>query len=213
MKIKDIQINGFGKLSNKKIKLDKKINVIYGKNEAGKSTLLGFISSIFYGASKNKNGKEISDYDKFYPWNSDNFSGKISYELDNGENFEVFRDFKKKNPVIYNSEKKDISLNYPIDKSNGIDYIYNQINLDEDTFKNTVIISQNDVKVSKSAQNGIIQKISNIVSAGDENISLKKTLEKINKSQIENVGTDRTKEKPINIVNEKIDKLKKLKKK
>ena len=94
MKIKDIQVNGFGKLSNKKIKLDKKINIIYGKNEAGKSTLLGFINSIFYGASKNKNGKNISDFDKYFPWNSDNFSGKISYELDNGESYEVFRDLK-----------------------------------------------------------------------------------------------------------------------
>ena len=213
MKIKDLQINGFGKLSNKKIELDEKINVIYGKNEAGKSTLLGFISSIFFGASKTKNGKEISDFEKYTPWNSDNFSGKISYELDNGENYEVFRDFKKKNPVIYDNNKQDISLSFPIDKTKGIDYIYNQINLDEETFKNTVIIAQNDVKINKSAQNGIIQKISNIVSSGDENISFKKTLEKINKSQIENVGTDRTREKPINIVKEKIEKLKKSKEK
>lgn len=213
MKIKDLQINGFGKISNKKIELNKKINVIYGKNEAGKSTILGFINSIFYGASKNKNGKDISDYEKFCPWNSDVFSGKISYELDNGENYEVFRDFKKKNPVIYDNNKQDISLSFPVDKIKGIDYISSQINLDEDTFKNTVVIGQNDIKIGKSAQNGIIQKISNIVSAGDENISFMKSLDKINKSQIESVGTDRTKEKPINVVNDKIDKLKKSKEK
>ena len=100
MKINNLKINGYGKLSNKEIKLDKKINIIYGKNEAGKSTLLSFISSIFYGASKNKNGKEICDYEKYMPWNQDEFSGKISYELDNGEKYEVFRDFKKKNPII-----------------------------------------------------------------------------------------------------------------
>ena len=105
MKINDLQINGFGKLSNKKIKLDKKINIIYGKNEAGKSTMLGFIKSIFYGASKNKNGKEISEFDKYTPWKNENYSGKITYELDNGKCYEVFRDFKKKNPIIYNSNK------------------------------------------------------------------------------------------------------------
>lgn len=207
MKIKNLQINGFGKLTNKEIKLDKNINIIYGKNEAGKSTLLGFMNSIFYGASKNKNGKDISDFEKYSPWKTEEFSGKISYELDNGESFEVFRDFKKKNPIIYNKNKQDISLNYPIDKTKGIDYIYSQTNIDEDTFKNTVIIAQDDIKVSKNAQNGLIQKISNIVSSGDENVSYKKTLEKINKMQLEDVGTDRTREKPINVVNDKIEKL------
>ena len=169
---------------------------------------LRFIKSIFYGVDKTKNGKDISDYDKYFPWNNINYSGKIDYELDNGKRYEVFRDFKKKNPVIYNSNKQEISLDYNIDKTKGIDFIYEQIKIDEDTFKNTVIVGQNDIKINKSAQNGLIQKISNIVSSGDENISYKRTLDKINKLQIEQIGTDRTKEKPINIVNEKIEKLK-----
>lgn len=208
MKINNLKINGYGKLSNKEIKLDKKINIIYGKNEAGKSTLLSFISSIFYGASKNKNGKEISDYEKYMPWNQDEFSGKISYELDNGEKYEVFRDFKKKNPIIYNSNNQDISLDYTIDKNKGIDFINSQINIDEETFKNTIIVAQNDIPIDKNAQNGIVQKISNIVSSGDENISYKKTLDKINKMQLEDIGTERTREKPLNIINDKIEKLK-----
>ena len=207
MKINHLQINGFGKLSNKEIKLDKNINIIYGKNETGKSTLLNFINAMFYGASKNKNGKDISDFDKFTPWKTEEFSGKISYELDNGENYEVFRDFKKKNPVIYNKNKQDISLNYAVDKTKGIDFIYEQIGLDEDTFKNTVITAQDNVRINQSSQNGIIQKISNIVSSGDENISYRKTLDKLNKLQLEQVGTERTREKPINIVNNNIEKL------
>ncbi len=208
MKINNLKINGFGKLSNKEIKLDKNINIIYGKNEAGKSTLLNFIKSVFYGSNKNKNGKTISDFDKYEPWKTTEYSGSISYELDNGKKFEVFRDFRKKKPIIYNENKEDISSDYQIDKTKGIDFIYDQINLDQDTFENTVVVAQNDIKISSSKQNEMIQKISNIVSSGDENISYKKTLEKINKSQLEQIGTDRTKEKPINIVNDKIEKLK-----
>ena len=213
MKINNLQINGFGKLCNKELEFDKNINIVYGKNEAGKSTLLAFINSIFYGVNKNKNGKDISDFDKYTPWKKEEFSGKISYELDNSENYEIFRNFKSKNPVIYNSNKQDISLNYPIDKNKGIDFLYNQINIDETTFKNTVIIAQNDIKINKSAQTEMVQKISNIVSSGDENISYRKTLDKINKLQIENVGTERTKGKPINLINDKIEKLKSFKNK
>ena len=95
MKINYLKINEFGKLENKEINLNDNINLIYGKNETGKTTILKFISSMFYGVSKNKNGKEISDYDKYKPWKGEDFSGKINYELDNNNKYEVFREFSK----------------------------------------------------------------------------------------------------------------------
>ena len=58
MKINKLKINSYGKIKDKEIDLDEKVNVIYGKNESGKSTLLKFIINSFYGISKNKNGKE-----------------------------------------------------------------------------------------------------------------------------------------------------------
>ena len=79
MKIKEIKINNYGNLKNKEINLENKINIIYGKNESGKSTLLNYIKNIFYGISKNKNGKDISEYEKYLPWNEEEFSGKIKY--------------------------------------------------------------------------------------------------------------------------------------
>ena len=204
MKINNLKINGFGKLKNRNLNLENGINIIYGENESGKSTCLKFISSMLYGSSKNKNGKEISDFDKFKPWETEEFSGKISYTLDNGEEYEVYREFKKKNPIIYNSLKEDISKNFPIDKTKGIEFFKEQTGIDEETFYATAITEQEGVKLSKSSQNSIIQKISNLVSSGDDNISFKKSLDKINRSQNEEVGTERTSQRPINIVDNKI---------
>lgn len=212
MKIDHFKINGFGKLSNKEIKLNENINIIYGKNESGKSTLLKFISSMFYGASKNKNGKDISDFDKYKPWKVDDFSGKIKYTLDNNKSYEVYREFKKKSPVIYNDNMQDISKDFKVDKTKGIDFFTEQTGIDEETFLTTAIIEQEGVRLNKSAQNGIVQKISNVVSSGDENVSFKKTMDRINKEQTEKVGSERTSQRPINIVNEKIEKLKREKK-
>ena len=134
MKINNLKINGFGKLKNKEVKLSDGINIIYGENEAGKSSMLKFISSMLYGASKNKNGKELSDFDRYKPWQTEEFSGKIEYSLDNGEQFEVYREFKKKNPVIYNSKMEDISKTFVIDKTKGIDFFTEQTGIDEETF-------------------------------------------------------------------------------
>ena len=80
MKIKHLKINGFGKLKQQEISLSNGINIIYGKNESGKSSLLKFISCMLYGASKNKNGRDISDFERFKPWKTEEFSGKIEYE-------------------------------------------------------------------------------------------------------------------------------------
>ena len=211
MKINNLKINGYGKIKDKEIDFKEKINIVQGKNEAGKSTTLNFINNMLYGISKNKNGKPISDFDKYKPWKSEEFSGKIKYTLDNGESYEIYRDFKKKNPIIYDKNLKDISNEYAVDKTSGINFLNEQIGIDEDIFKNTVITYQDEIKMSKAGQNTVIQKISNLVSSGDENISFKKTLDKINKLQNEEVGTSRTTQKPINIVNNKIDELSKKK--
>ena len=95
MKINKLKINAYGKLKEKEIDLKDGINILYGKNEAGKSTILKFIVNSFYGISKNKKGKEYSDFDKYSPWSEEEFSGKLEYELDNNEKYEIYRDFKK----------------------------------------------------------------------------------------------------------------------
>ena len=204
MNIEFLKINGFGKIKDKEINLKKGINIIYGENETGKSSILKFISSMLYGASKNKNGKDISDFERFKPWKTEDFSGKIKYSLDDGKSYEVYREFKKKNAIIYNEKMEDISKNYSIDKTKGINFFYEQTGIDEETFYNTAITEQEGIKLSKSSQNSIIQKISNLISSGDDNISFKKSIEKINKMQNEQVGTDRTAQRPINVVEVKI---------
>jgi len=207
LKINVLKVNGFGKLKNKEITLDNHINLIYGENEAGKSTLLKFISGMFYGVSKNKNKKEYSDYDRYKPWNGQEFSGKMVYSLENDEKYEVFRDFSKKNPQIYKANGEEISKNFKIDKIKGNEFFYEQTKIDEDTFFSTTMITQKQVVLDKSEQQILTQKMANILSTGEETISYKKAIEKLNKKLLEEVGTERTTERPINIINKKIEKL------
>lgn len=208
MKINHLKINGFGKIKNKEIKLSDNINIIYGLNESGKSTVQKFILGSFFGLSKNKNGKEISDIEKLKPWNNDEFSGKISYTLDNGNLFEVFRDFTRKNPIIYNENKIDISDSFSIDKNKGNNFFEEQTGIDEITFIDTAVTEQQNVKLNKISQNNIIQKITNIISSGNENISYKKTLEKMLKQQVDKIGTSRSSQKPLNLIENRISELK-----
>lgn len=208
MKIKNIKINSFGNLNDKNIELSDNINIIYGKNEAGKSTLLKFIINSFYGTSKNKKGREFSDYDRYKPWGRDDFSGKIKYQLDNGEEYEVYREFGKKNPKIYNSNLEDVSKNYSIDKNLGNQFFYEQTKVDEETFLSTIASMQQEVKLERNSQNVLIQKMANIAGTGEDNVSYKKAMDKLYKKQLDEIGTYRSQGKPINIAQSKLNDLK-----
>ena len=207
MKINNLKINGFGKLKDKEIKLEEGINVIYGKNEAGKSTLLKYITSMFYGLSKNKNGGTVPEVEKYEPWEAEEFSGKISYELDDKEIYEVYRDFKKKNPKIFNKNLEDISKEFGIDRTKGIEFFKDQTGLEEEIFVSSVITKQAEVKLDEKEQNTLIQKISNILGTGEDTTSYTTILNKLKKKMNDEIGTSNTKERPINIVENRIEEL------
>ncbi len=201
MKIRQAKINHFGKLNDQEMNFDDHINLIYGKNEAGKSTLIKFITSSFYGISKNKRGKELSDFDQYLPWIGEDFSGKISYELDNGSKYEVYRDFRKKNPQLFNEELEEVTKQYSIDKNKGSEFFYEQTKVDEGLFLSTLMVNQQEVKLEKAEQNIFIQKMANLVGTGDDKVSYQRAIDRINRRQLDEIGTDRSREKPINIIN------------
>jgi len=81
--------------------------------------------------------------------------------------------------------------------------------VDEKLFLDTAITAQKSVKLDHYSQTNIIQKITNIISSGDETISYNQVLQKIQKLQNEKVGSNRTTKKPMNKINNNILELEK----
>lgn len=204
MKIKNIKVNAYGNIENKDINLEEGINIIHGANESGKSTLLNYIISIFYGISRNKDGKALSDYEKYKPWNSNEFSGRISYKLENGEKYEIFRDFNKKNPKIYNDKLEDISDRFETDKKDGSKFFIEQMGIDKQMYLSTVVSTQEEVRLNEKNQNMLIQKIANLAGTGEDNVSYKKALIKLQEKIRDEIGTNKTSQKPVNIIEKEI---------
>ena len=53
----------------------------------------------------------------------------------------------------------------------------------------------------------LVQKIANLVGTGEDNVSYKKALSRINKRQLDEIGTSKSREKPINILERNIGRL------
>ncbi len=87
MKITDIHIDGFGIFHDQSISgMDKDLVLFYGHNEAGKSTLLSFIRSVFFGFPR-ANSKDPS----YPPVAGGVHGGRIDIRTNSGDEWSVSR--------------------------------------------------------------------------------------------------------------------------
>lgn len=109
MWIRKLHIHNFGKLNNKEIELEDGINIIYGDNEAGKSTLHTFIKAMFFGVVRQRGRAAANDeYTKYKPWSS-----PVCYE---GSMDFVYEDLDYRISRVFQKSTKSITL---ADLSNG----------------------------------------------------------------------------------------------
>ena len=111
---------------------------------------------------------------------------------------------KEQDIDIYDIKIEDITKQFNMDKKEGSQFFIEQVGLDENMFTSTIMSGQQEVKLNEQQQNVLVQKIANIAGTGDSNLSYNKAKEKLNKKQLEEVGTERTQGKPINILKSKI---------
>lgn len=87
MQLREIHIDGFGIFANKRITgLAPGINIIYGKNEFGKTTLLEFIRRVLFGFPTKKEKTNL-----YAPVKGGSLGGSLKVVLQNGEDMVISR--------------------------------------------------------------------------------------------------------------------------
>ena len=94
MKINKIYINGFGGLKDYSLEFDSGLNVIFGENENGKTTVMNFIKAMFYGTGNKVKDLSKSIREKYRPWDDTVMAGRVYFE-DEGRRYCLEREFKK----------------------------------------------------------------------------------------------------------------------
>lgn len=180
MIIKKVNIIVFGGLKDKIISFDKGMNIVYGENEAGKSTIQAFIKIWLYGMSNYK-GKDYKQNErlKYMPSTGETISGELYVEFKNKE-YIIRRTFGK-------SKKEDTSSVIDAITGEEIKYISKEepgkyfFNINRATFINTLFIGQLGVEVRKDKEEEIIDKIANSIGIDDGQVSADVALTKLNK--------------------------------
>ena len=96
MRFLNLHIDGFGKFHDRTVQFEDGINIIYGKNEAGKSTLHTFIRCMLFGLERGRGRAARNDlYSKYEPWhNKGAYGGWLRLEKD-GTVYRIERNFHK----------------------------------------------------------------------------------------------------------------------
>jgi len=111
MEITRAYLESFGKYKNKEIEFTPGVNLIFGNNEKGKSTIHGFIESMMYSLNtyQFQTPDQLDKFSRYQPWNDkEHFSGELEYN-ENDSLIRIKRNFLIEDGIdLYiNGEKTD----------------------------------------------------------------------------------------------------------
>lgn len=94
MRLIDLHIDGFGKFHDLNLRFAEGMNILYGHNEAGKSTLHAFLQAMLYGLERRPGvGSAAKLHKKYRPWDApERFGGTLRLAHE-GQVYRIVRDF------------------------------------------------------------------------------------------------------------------------
>ncbi len=167
MRVDKLHLQDFGQFHNKDITLAPGINVVYGANEAGKSTIKDFIVDMIYGIDKVRGlGARFDHYEQKKPINGSAFSGAMEVSVQ-GTDYLIERNFarqEKKTTV----RDMDTARELMLPEENNL--VGTLLNTDKSTYLNTLCISQMEVYTDKEIADELNNYIVNMASSRNGDI-------------------------------------------
>jgi len=173
MEIREIQIDGFGVFSANKLKgVSSGLNIIYGPNEFGKTTLLEFIRCMLFGFP-GKNQK----INQYTPVNGGSLGGVLKCTLASGQLISVDRRADKKDGPVIRTESTESQGQSHLDSLLGY--------ATKDIFKNLYAFTIDELHDIQSLRGEEIKSRIYGVGMGLGDVSLGKVEQEIEKSCVE----------------------------
>lgn len=173
MQINEAKIFNFGKLQNCSFQFAPGINVIYGENEAGKSTLSAFLKGMLFGMEKSRGKAADNPYRRYEPWHAPAFySGALRFTVD-GKPFYLERNFyyKEKRELLRNeADGEELSV-----ACGDLSMLLGGIR--ETDFCSTYVVPQSGAATGTELSEILAEFYSDAAGSGDGNLPVKKSLQ------------------------------------
>jgi len=210
MKLVQLSIQGFGKLESLKIDFSPQLNLVWGPNEAGKSTLQQALLVALYGFYQGNRAStlEKQEHLRFKPWGHANYALQLTYMLQNGQQFQVLRNFADDDvptKILDALTGKDLTKQFKIRRHGNISFAYEHTGLSREIFESTVFVRQAEVK-SLQNKSGLVNEIVSLLDSGTTRASAEEVIAFL-EEQIARVGSDRARIKRLPLAQERLKKI------
>ena len=147
MRIERLNLIGFGRFAGREFEFSPGLNLVFGQNETGKTTLITFIELMLYGAKRDGVARRIylPEYEQYHPWSAAPYEGAMTLALDGGRKMEIFRRFdREREECVVNDPDlgKDLSGRFKIDKRGEPLFAAELWGMPRSVFLNTVMVRQ-----------------------------------------------------------------------
>ena len=178
MKIKRIEIEAFGKFKNFSLDFSDGFNLIFGKNEAGKSTVMAFICLMLYGGAGKASRTDISGNfrKKYAPRSGEKMAGDMEIAC-GGRNFLIHKEFRasaKTDKVVVTDTDTGNKISLPPDMEIGKYFL----GIDYTAFEKSIFGASAE-NFAGTESGDLAERLSNLAESGDESVSSKKVSARI----------------------------------
>lgn len=176
LEFKRLMPEHFGKLHKREILLKPGINVIYGENESGKTTLHTFIRGMLFGIERARGRAAKEDpYVRYQPWETPGtYQGSLELEQ-KGITYHISRSFylkEKSFKVTRQDTGRELQL-----PDGRIDQLIP--NLTEANFKNTISMEQKKAKTDTELAQEVQNYIANLSTARSNEVDVAHAVDKL----------------------------------
>jgi DNA repair exonuclease SbcCD ATPase subunit len=184
MRLIELHVDGFGKLADRTIAFDPGVNVVYGPNEAGKSTLTQAIVATLYGHRRGK--REL-----WKPWNGGRYATRLRYALGDGREFEIQRDFEHdgRTARLIDRNGNDLTAEYSAGKTFAPADAH--LGMPLEVFLNASCVEQGAVAIDGARAERIGETLRQALDGGPKEDAALGALARLEKAIATHVGTKR----------------------
>jgi len=203
MKLLELHLAGFGRLVDRRFTFAPGLNLVYGPNEAGKSTLQRAIMAMLFGyfdeGRISQEQRAVMAADK--PWDTKApFSGKLIYTLDNGQRFLIKRIFSPRSQTSLMSlpDNTDVSHQFKSASDGRLFFAESHLGMSRPVFGNVCSVRQAELAALESSAVGTITStIMRLSAAGSSDTTTDDALAALDRAMRDDVGTPRAWTKPL----------------
>ena len=174
MEIKELVLENFGKFSNKNIRFSDGMNLIYGENGAGKTTVHTFLKGMLFGMERGRGRAAANDtFSRYEPWENPNYYAGVIRFTCGRRNFRLERHFDKyaKSALLFcEDDGEQLSLEH-----GDLDVLLD--GMTDADFENTVAVGQMRAATTAALSARLKDYAANYYATGNGEMNLSAALE------------------------------------